>query len=39
MYFFVLVDRQKQEVVTQTAKRWDTGEKKRGMTQPTAFPQ
>lgn len=35
-FFFVLVDRQKQEVVTQTAKRWDTGKRK---TQPTNFPQ
>lgn len=28
VFFFVLVDRQKQEVVTQTAKRWDTGKKR-----------
>lgn len=34
-FFFVLVDRQKQEVVTQAAKRWDTGKRK---TQLTDFP-
>lgn len=33
MYFFVLEDRQKQEVVTQTAKRWDR------KIQPIDFPQ
>lgn len=34
-FFFVLVDRQKQEVVTQTANRWD----RKKETQPTNFPQ
>lgn len=34
-FFFVLVDRQKQEVVTRTANRWD----RKKETQPTNFPQ